>query len=436
MASYDAVFGRGLNDDDQHDSSQDDDEEEEEEEEDLAENDDVLIDEDDDDENLDSPSPIATINNNSVVAKPDAGTVDGIYIPVHLPTATTSPAPSVRTFISNTNGTTDTKNLGFMTPIRAPIVIGERKPILDDSRRLFQRIWTDEDEIEILQGFLDYTTQRGGGGHHYDTTLFYDQIKSKLQLDFNKNQLVEKLRRLKKKYRTALSKIVSGKEFTFKSAHDQATFEISRKIWGDLGCKSGAGIEDNVLDDEDGNNVIANINLCNVEVKSEDFGGNSKSRPRKRARSTIGIGIDDKLNLNETFVANNVTNSNENSGCGVNLSGNENGNGSAGAVAAVAVEETIKSCLTPLFKELLSGASMGMGGAGLYGGGRGLGGLTMNPMLPSFGIPTMSIGNADVAISERWRKQQILELEVYSKRLELVQDQIKTALEELRSVGG
>ncbi|KAL5180768.1 putative transcription factor [Glycine soja] len=55
-----------------------------------------------------------------------------------------------------------------------------------------------------------------------------DQIKSKLQLNFNKNQLVEKIRRLKKKYRNILNKICSDKEFSFKSAHDQATFEISR----------------------------------------------------------------------------------------------------------------------------------------------------------------------------------------------------------------
>uniref|UniRef100_F6HTU4 Uncharacterized protein n=1 Tax=Vitis vinifera TaxID=29760 RepID=F6HTU4_VITVI len=33
----------------------------------------------------------------------------------------------------------------------------------------------------------------------------------------------------------------------------------------------------------------------------------------------------------------------------------------------------------------------------------------------------------------RWRKQQILELEVYSKRLELVQEQIRSALQELRA---
>ncbi|KHN23628.1 hypothetical protein glysoja_040730 [Glycine soja] len=96
----------------------------------------------------------------------------------------------------------------------------------DDSRRLFQRLWTDDDVTELLQGFLDYTSQRGSS-HDNNTALFYDQIKLRLQLDFNKNQLVEKIRRLKKKYRNVLNKICSDKEFSFKSAHDQATFEIS-----------------------------------------------------------------------------------------------------------------------------------------------------------------------------------------------------------------
>jgi hypothetical protein len=38
-------------------------------------------------------------------------------------------------------------------------------------------------------------------------------------------------------------------------------------------------------------------------------------------------------------------------------------------------------------------------------------------------------------MDEKWRKQHILELEVYSKRLELVQDQIRAQLNELRSMG-
>ena len=57
--------------------------------------------------------------------------------------------------------------------------------------------------------------------------------------------------------------------------------------------------------------------------------------------------------------------------------------------------------------------------------------LNLNPMP----LMNWSFGGGEM-VDEKWRKQQILELEVYSKRLELVQDQIKAAMEELRSHGG
>jgi hypothetical protein len=59
-------------------------------------------------------------------------------------------------------------------------------------------------------------------------------------------------------------------------------------------------------------------------------------------------------------------------------------------------------------------------------GGRG---FSLDPMPFSF----LNFGNGEKVMDEKWKKQQILELEVYSKRLELVQDEIKVALEELRS---
>jgi hypothetical protein len=31
----------------------------------------------------------------------------------------------------------------------------------DESRRLFQRLWTDEEEIRILRAFLEFTSRRG-----------------------------------------------------------------------------------------------------------------------------------------------------------------------------------------------------------------------------------------------------------------------------------
>ncbi|PSS19083.1 Transcription factor [Actinidia chinensis var. chinensis] len=269
----------------------------------------------------------------------------------------------------------------------------EKKPsaataTADDSRRLFQRLWTDEDEIELLRGFLEYTGRRGwfnSSQQHQDTAAFYDQIRSKLQLDFNKNQLSDKLRRLKKKYRNVSSKIDSGKEFVFKSPHDYTTFEISRKIWSATG---GFEFED------------PNPNP-NLNVNPNSFGNNSNAvdtnSPQKRWR---GEKIEEKPQFSKpphrfaTPTDNSVSN---------------------------LIEDTVRSCISPLFKELVDNAS----------GSRGFGrSAVLNPM-PVRSFNSMGGDMPD----ERWRKQQILELEVYSKRLALVQDQIKLALEELRSMG-
>ncbi|CAL0308902.1 unnamed protein product [Lupinus luteus] len=366
------------------------------------------------------------------------------------------------------------------TPITAVsdsklLQIEDKKPI-DDSRRLFQRLWTDEDEIELLQGFLDYTSQRGSS-HHNDTALFYDQIKSKLQLDFNKNQLVEKIRRLKKKYRNVLNKISSGKEFLFKSAHDQATFEISRKIWSNIGQISGGVVDDNPLDEDEinlhpipnPNNHNPNINLNLVqpgpkyEVVMLGNSGEKKSMPsKKRSRPRSGMTrIDEKpreflndgsgsglnLNLNHDHkcISNSTTarvaaNVNNNKNYENNCNSGKQHSSSSSIPGLI--EETVKSCLTPVLKELLTA---GGGGGGVMGGGTfgargfGIGGFgSMNSIpipMPMMPLSYLGLGSGDV-VDEKWRKQQILELEVYAKRLELVQDQVKAALEELRSAGG
>lgn len=288
---------------------------------------------------------------------------------------------------------------------------------LDESRRLFQRLWTDEDEIKLLKGFLEYTTQRGSSQHHHhDTALFYDQIKSKLQLDFNKNQLVEKLRRLKKKYRNVVSRISSGKDFSFKSPHDQATFEISRKIWTNIGAPGGVPVaEDAGYDDEEPNstpipypqiNLNNNINHNNID----GVDGNSAEKKMQRSRKRSRVKIEEKpLSIEHGGVQPPV----------------------ASSIPSL-IEETVKSCLSPLFKELLNNAMNGPSGV------RGFGGVGMlSPMTLSFGGSSTGVGNffgGEIA-DEKWKKQQILELEVYSKRLELVQDQIKVALDELRSTG-
>lgn len=425
MASeqHDTVFPEEDMDDDDDESQFDLEEEEEE------DDDDVLV---DDEENEPSPSTSSALA--VTIAVPGSTISNGDKPPISTATATR--------IIAAAAGDSDSKRQ------LVELQIEEKKPLVDDSRRLFQRLWTDEDEIELLQGFLDYTSHRGSS-HHNDTALFYDQIKSKLQLDFNKNQLVEKIRRLKKKYRNVLNKINSGKEFSFKTAHDQATFEISRKIWSNIGQTSFT-VEDNALDEDEIPNLNPNPNINlnfthstpKYEVVMLGNSAEKKSTPsRKRSRPRSApvrapmIRPDEKRESNDGSALDKDHNCISNATATVTATlANNNNDNNCNSVHSVPglIEETVRSCLSPLLKELVGGAM----------GGRGFGGFSLNPMsmptvmpMPLSNMSFLGLGNGEV-VDDKWRKQQILELEVYSKRLELVQDQIKVALEELRSVGG
>ncbi|XP_058084373.1 probable transcription factor At3g04930 [Magnolia sinica] len=367
------------------------------------------------DENPKNPDPNPAPNPNpknpvaapsSTAAPPQNGSVGNPLPPPQANIAAAAEAASAAAAAADGDGDGDS------SPDRKRLCTEEKKMGMvvapsEDSRRLFQRLWTDEDEIKLLQGFLDFIQQRGGGGgsHHHDTGPFYDQIKTRLQLDFNKSQLVEKLRRLKKKYRNIINKIGSGKEFSFKRAHDQATFEISRKIWSiDAAGAASAAIGD----DEDGNGIVNN-----AADHSDKKGSRSRRRSRKRSTpEVVGVAEDPAPNFAPPPVA--------------AVPQASAPPASAPVMVPNVVEDTVRSCLSPLFKELLHCAINGPCNSSL-------GGVALNPLPLNFSGGSLNISSTE-AVDDRWRKQQILELEVYSKRLELVQEQIKMALEDLKSM--
>ncbi|KAI3980868.1 hypothetical protein MKX01_025433 [Papaver californicum] len=380
----------------------------EEEDEELEEDEDMEEYDEDEDLELDSPPT----SSDPIPQQPSIPTT----APVVSTSVSTTTTPAIAT--TQTGGEPDIKRAKIeehINPMAITTATEDRNPpstIDDSSRKLFQRLWTDEDEIGLLQGFLEYNTKQRGtsiknsSSYHHDTGPFYDHIKTKLQLEFNKNQLVEKLRRLKKKYRNVMSRISSGKkDLIFKTPHDQSCFEISKKIWGgETGGNvvvSGGGVEE-----EDGSpNPLQIVEVEKVAVGNNggvaaDINGSEKkatTRSRKRIRK--------RTEEPPSVSLSNIS---------VNLS-----------VSSV-IEETVKSCLSPLFKELLQSA---------VNGPRGLGVMGLNPL--NFGANSSTSMNllSGEMVDEKWKKQQVLELEVYAKRMDLVQDQIKLALEELRSTG-
>ncbi|XP_047086864.1 probable transcription factor At5g28040 [Lolium rigidum] len=282
---------------------------------------------------------------------------------------------------------------------------GERRP-------LFQRLWTEEDEIVILRAFAEFTAQRGTAfaSHQYDTDPFYEEMRRRLQLDFSKSQLAEKLRRLKRKYRNCVDRLrVSGNSFTFRSPHEQAVFEIARNIWRPASDKHGR--DPGAADSDDDATVTA---TNNGDAKSPS---SSKAQRRGRRRRTADFAADPSQTPQFTPASMPVKTEDSLPAFFPQVVAMD---GAEPVVVPAAAQPTINtesSVLTPLFKEMVR-AMLGMGGCPSPLG------LGAKVPEPPAGIPMEG---------DKWRQQRILELEVYLRRIDLLQDEVKSALEELKS---
>ncbi|OMO74566.1 hypothetical protein CCACVL1_16599 [Corchorus capsularis] len=101
----------------------------------------------------------------------------------------------------------------------------------DAKKQLFQRLFTEEDEIAVLKGMLDYADKKGADPC-VDMNAFHDFVKKYIHTDVTKAQLMDKIRRLKKKYENNAGKGKKGEDRTFTKPHEQKSFELSKKIWG------------------------------------------------------------------------------------------------------------------------------------------------------------------------------------------------------------
>lgn len=225
-----------------------------------------------------------------------------------------------------------------------------------------KRVWTKEDELELLHGFLDHMTKRrritSSRKRKAYVSSFYNEVKPELQIRFNKSQIVDKLRRLKRKYNQNIANKRSlsldmQDQFCFKNPHDKATFEISHEIWNTTD-RLGTGDQDQTVVDDN----------APIRTRSQTL----------RNSTTKGV-LDDGSWLNKI--------NNSNASCG------DEGSDTAGLI-------------------------MGLG-------------------LSRIGLMKFGDGQVVNFHGEKWGEQQIVELEVYLKRLESVQAQVKAALDKLRS---
>ncbi|EXC19609.1 hypothetical protein L484_019355 [Morus notabilis] len=156
----------------------------------------------------------------------------------------------------------------------------------DDSKKLFQRLWSEEDEIVILKGLIDYAAKRGGDPAATDMNTFHDFIKKSLHVEVTKSQLSNKVRKLKKKYLNNAAR----KKYNPTKPHEQNAFELSKKIWGGRGSRAGVSSpKSNGAAKSNGKATLASPAPPKEGSRKSEIGG--KSGVSVRSSEMIGFGM-------------------------------------------------------------------------------------------------------------------------------------------------
>ncbi|KAK6133313.1 hypothetical protein DH2020_032976 [Rehmannia glutinosa] len=116
----------------------------------------------------------------------------------------------------------------------------EKKSTDDSKKQLFQRIWSEEDEIVILKGMIDYAEKKKSDPVA-DLNAFHNFIKDDLHVDVTRTQLQHKIRRLKQKYENNKAKEKDGKGRALSKPHEQKAYELSKLVWGNESGKGNGG---------------------------------------------------------------------------------------------------------------------------------------------------------------------------------------------------
>ncbi|XP_065876357.1 GLABROUS1 enhancer-binding protein-like [Euphorbia lathyris] len=125
----------------------------------------------------------------------------------------------------------------------------------DTKKHLFQRLWSEDDEVTLLNGMIAFIEKKGVEPGK-EMSAYYDFIKKSLHFDVALSQLKDKVWKLRKKFENHARKGEKGEGKTFPKPHDQKIFDLSKKIWGSEGIcgrskssapsktESGVGVEE------------------------------------------------------------------------------------------------------------------------------------------------------------------------------------------------
>lgn len=173
-----------------------------------------------------------------------------------------------------------------------------------------QRIWSEENELALLQGIIDYRNQKGSDPYA-DLKAFYDFVRGRLFSGVVDSQMYEKLRRLKSKFLKSQRQREDGRDSVFSNSHELERFELSEKVWGG-GSKSkeveqkpkvkSNNVEDSGKAKSSGLwNSNAKVSVVKGKKKMDDKVGMEKENTKKDEKGGSSVdGFADRVDMKTT----------------------------------------------------------------------------------------------------------------------------------------
>ncbi|KAL8228662.1 hypothetical protein R6Q57_013562 [Mikania cordata] len=171
---------------------------------------------------------------------------------------------------------------GDVKRIKKTTVVAVAAPDADnfgEKKQLFQRLWSEDNEFELIQGMIDYVEEKGKDPLA-DVNDFHEFVKKSLHVDVNDRQVLTKARRLKKKFENNAARVESkGKVRSFSNPHEKKIYELSKNLWGKDGNKNAV------------------INACSKKVKVKVNVTSKTNKSSKSVGSSNGnVGIEENAN--------------------------------------------------------------------------------------------------------------------------------------------
>ncbi|XP_010552533.1 PREDICTED: GLABROUS1 enhancer-binding protein-like [Tarenaya hassleriana] len=114
---------------------------------------------------------------------------------------------------------------------------GKKSSADASKKQLIERIFSHEDEIALLKGILEFASRVGNIYDCMDEFCIF--VNKHMNFEANKAQISNKIKRLRKRFEKSVEKSIwkgkKGEDCVFSKAHDQESFDLSKKIWGTNG---------------------------------------------------------------------------------------------------------------------------------------------------------------------------------------------------------